>query len=355
MKITYLCAEGVLEVEQGAFREIEKALPTNWFGFAGFQLLQRGSTDPRDLDLVIFATNRVFLVELKNWRDEIEYSNRQWLHKGKYTKSPVDKTRQTAKVLEQCLKDKKFNIHIPFIEALVVLCHPTCRLKNFPDEERRFVMNLQDFVKTLGKIDIYRKTFPETPLTWRYPSANPLPDRNRYESFFNLSNPQIIERKTEYQGFVQVSSAADYLHPKTIWSEFRAEHRENLRSKALIRKWNFSNLAGGNSTSAERASIGLRELRLNEMLRTEAPDLHVDMLEPVGSASPEDVTTNFIEAYRLPAQVERLAELIARKSEMADDERWSLVKSVLAACRTSRWGLLFATIIIAILLTGPFC
>lgn len=330
MKITYLCAEGVLEVEQGAFREIEKALPANWFGFAGFQLLQRGSTDPRDLDLVIFATNRIFLVELKNWRDEIEYSNRQWLHKGKYTKSPVDKTRQTAKVLDQCLKDKKYNIYIPFIEALVVLCHPTCRLKNFPDEERRFVMNLHDFVKTLGKVEEYRKTFPDTPQTWRYPSANPLPDRSRYESFFSLTNPQILERKTEYQGFLQVGSVADYIHPKTIWSEFRAEHRENRRSRALIKKWNFSNLAGGNSTAAERASIGLRELRLNEMLRTEAPDLHVDLLEPVGSASPEDVTTNFVEAYRLPAQVERLAELIARKSEMTNDERCSLVKSVLA-------------------------
>ncbi len=332
MKITYLCAEGVLEVEQGAFREIEKGLPSNWFGFAGFQLLQRGSTDPRDLDLVIFATNRIFLVELKNWRDEIEYSNRQWLHKGKFNKSPVDKTRQTAKVLDQCLKAKlsNTNTYIPFIEALVVLCHPTCRLKNFPDEERRFVMNLPDFVKTLGKVDEYRKKFPETPSTWRFPSANPLPERNRYELFFSLSNPQILERKTEFQGFLQVSSVADYIHPKTIWSEFRAEHRENRRSRALIRKWNFSNLAGGNSTAAERESIGLRELRLNEMLRTEAPDLHSDLLEPVGSASQEDVTTNFVEAYRLPAHVERLAELVSRKSEMDDSERCALVKSVLA-------------------------
>lgn len=330
MKITYLCAEGVLEVEQGAFREIEKGLPANWFGFAGFQLLQRGSTDPRDLDLVIFATNRIFLVELKNWRNDIEYSNRQWLHKGKFNRSPVDKTRQTAKVLEQCLKTKLSNTYIPFIEALVVLCHPTCRLKNFPDEERRFVMNLPDFVKTLGKVDEYRKKFPEIPLTWQYPSANPLPDRSRYELFFSLTNPQILERKTEYQGFLQVSSVADYIHPKIIWSEFRAEHRENRRSRALIRKWDFSNLAGGNSTAAERASIGLRELRLNEMLRTEAPDLHDDLLEPVGSASPEDVTTNFVEAYRLPVQVERLAELISRKPEMDDSERCALVKSVLA-------------------------
>jgi serine/threonine protein kinase len=330
MKIKYLCAEGVLEVEQGAFREIEKGLPANWFGFAGFQLLQRGSTDPRDLDLVIFATHRIFLVELKNWRDEIEYSNRQWLHKGKFNRSPVDKTRQTVKVLGECLRAKLPNTPIPYIEHLVVLCHPTCRLKNFPDEERRFVMNLPDFVKTLGKVDEYRKKFPEIPLTWQYPSANPLPDRNRYELFFSLTNPQILERKTEYQGFLQVSSVADYIHPKIIWSEFSAVHRENRRSRALIRKWNFSNLAGGNSTAAERASIGLRELRLNEMLRTEAPDLHDDLLEPVGSASPEDVTTNFVEAYRLPAQVERLGELITRKPEMADGERCALVKSVLA-------------------------
>lgn len=330
MKINYLCAEGVLEVEQAAFREIENALPSNWFGFAGFQLLERGSTDPRDLDLVICTNNRILLVELKNWRDEIEFSRNQWVHKGITSRSPVEKTRATGKVLKQCLQSKLSNIHIPFIEVIVLLCHPTSRLVNFPDEERRFVWSLSDFLRTCSKPTGYQKRFPDTPQTWRSPSANPLNDKNAYLRFFSPANPQILERKTEYQGFLQVSSVADYIHPKIIWSEFNAEHRENRRSRALIRKWNFSKLAGGNLTPIERSSIGLREVRLNEMLRTEAPELHADLLEPVGSASNADVTTNFIEAYRLPAQVERLTELISRKAEMDESERTALVKSIFA-------------------------
>jgi len=74
----------------------------------------------------------------------------------------------------------------------------------------------------------------------------------------------------------------------------------------------------------------LRELRLNEMLRVQAPELHADLLEPVAPATIDDVTTNFVEAYRLPGSIERLAEYLSRQPNMALEERRALALSILA-------------------------
>lgn len=330
MKIIYLSAEGVLEVEQGAMREIEKRLPNAWAGYAAFQLVQRGSSLPLDLDLAVLTTNRILVVELKNWSGDIEYSNGQWFHKGVAHKSPVVKNYGKTRVLREVIRDKYSKLNVPFIESLVVICHPQGRLVKFPEEERKSVLTLNDFCAIAADPVRYKARFPETPAKFAYPSANPLPDKQQYDRLFSLQNPQVLQRRTVLHGFQQVSATADYVHPRHIWSEYRAEHVEVRRSKALLRKWDFQALASGGTTAAERSTIGLREMRLNEALRAQAPELHEDLLEPVASATPDDVTTNFIEAYRLPDRVERLAEVLARRLDMPIDERIALGKSVLA-------------------------
>ena len=330
LKINYLSAEGVLEVEQGAMREIEKRLPNAWVGYAAFQLVQRGSSLPLDLDLVVLTGNRILVVELKNWSGDIEYSNGQWVHKGVPHKSPVVKNYGKARVLKEVIRDKYPRLTVPFIESIVVVCHPQCRLMKFPEEERKSVLTLHDFCSVASDGARYKARFPDKPGNFSFPSANPLPDRQQYDRLFSLQNPQVLQRRTVLYGFQQLSATPDYVHPRNIWSEYRAEHVESRRSKALLRKWDFQSLAGGGTTPAERATIGLRELRLNEALRAQAPELHADLLEPVASAAADDVTTNFVEAYRLPDRVERVSELLARRIDMSVDERIALAKSVLS-------------------------
>ena len=330
MKIIYLSSEGVLEVEQGAMREIERRLPSNWIGYAAFQLVQRGSFTPLDLDLVVLTNNRILIVELKNWSGDIQYSNGQWFHKGVGHKSPVQRNNNKARVLREVLRAKHPKLISPVIESLVVLCHPQCRMQNFPEEERKFVLTLNEFCEIASKPARYKERFPEKPTGMAYPSANPLPDRAKYDGFFSLQNPQVLQRRAVLHGFEQVSTTPDYVHPQAIWSEYRAEHIEVRRSKALMRKWDFANLAAGGTSALERATIGLREMRLNEDLRAHAPELHADLLEPVASATADDVTTNFVEVYRLPDRVERIAELLARRPDMEVSERISLAKSILS-------------------------
>lgn len=329
MEISYLSPQGVLEVEHAALRELEKKLPQTWRGFAAFRLLTRGSRVPLDVDLLVLTTNRILVVELKNWAGDIEYVSGQWVHKGRPIKSPVDVTDNKVRALKDFIRDRYSALRIPLIQTLVVLCHPKCRLLNLPAEQSEFVTTLADFTATASDPRRYYASFPDRSPTMRYASSNPLADRKDYNALFNPKNPSVLRRHTVLHGFEQTDNEADYVHPRKIWAEFRAEHQENRSSKALLRKWNFDELSGGGTSTVERQSIGLRELRLNEMLRIQSPDLHTDMLEPIGSATAEDITTNFVEAYRLPAGVERLAEHLARNADMPQEARRALAKSIL--------------------------
>lgn len=330
MRINYLNPQGVLEVEHAALREIERKLPGNWGAYAAFRLVTRGSRQPLDIDLLLLTTNRILVIELKNWAGDIGFSSGQWVHKGKPVRSPVDVTDNKVRALKDFIREKNSTMKIPFIETLVVLCHPKCRMLGFPDEQRRFVMTLADFVSAASDQNRYMKRFPDTPPTMRFPSSNPLVNRQQYNTLFSNSNPAVLRRRTVLHGFEQIDDQADYQHPSNIWSEYRAEHQESRSSKALLRKWNFEELAAGGTSTVERQTIGLRELRLNETLRLQAPELHEDLLEPIGSATADDITTNFVEAYRLPTGIERLAEHLARNADMSMEDLRSLAKSILA-------------------------
>lgn len=329
MRINYLSPRGVLEVEHAALRELEAKLPREWGAYAAFRLVTRGSKQPLDIDLLLLTTNRILVVELKNWSGDIEYSSGQWFHRGDPMPSPINTTDNKARALRQFIQEKNSSLKLPFVESLVVLCHPKCRLIHFPDEQRRFVAMLPDFVHAAADETHYKKRFPDIPPTWNYRSSNPLAQRQQYNAIFSSSNPAVLKRRTVLHGFEQIEDQADYIHPRKIWLEFLAEHQENRSSKALLRKWNFEELAAGGTSTVERQTIGLRELRLNETLRVQAPELHEDLLEPIGSATADDITSNFVEAYRLPTGIERLSEHLIRNGDMSEQDRRLLAKSIL--------------------------
>ncbi|MCW3608306.1 nuclease-related domain-containing protein [Burkholderia cenocepacia] len=132
MRINYLSPRGVLEVEHAALRELEAKLPRDWGAYAAFRLLVRGSKQPLDIDLLLLTNNRILVVELKNWSGDIEYSSGQWFHRGDPMPSPVNTTDNKARALRKFVQEKNSSLKLPFVESLVVLCHPKCRLINFP-------------------------------------------------------------------------------------------------------------------------------------------------------------------------------------------------------------------------------
>lgn len=333
MKITYLSPVGVLEVEQAAFKEIEKRLPAQWVGYAGFQLVVPNS-NPLDIDLLILTDNRILVVELKNWYGEISSSSGQWLHNGKVHRSPVDVTTDKVRKLLSSLKAALSGAYLPYIEPLVVLCNPKVTA-NLEEREKQYVMTLSEFC-TLADVKKYSTHYPLVPPKGAKASSNPLHNLIKYQLYFSPNSKHIRQIKFSLQGYTQDSDKADYTHPRKIFEEYLATHKESKYSKALMRRWDFSALAGGNTTTSERSNIALREVRLNEHIRIQSDELHRALLEPIGQATADEVTTNFSEVYRLPPKLERLDRYLNRREKLISaEERLELVKAIF-----SRYSLL---------------
>lgn len=329
MKITYLSPAGVLDVEQAAFKEIEKRLPQNWVGYAGFQLVVPGS-NPLDIDLLLLTDNRILIVELKNWYGDIQSSNGQWIHNGKVHRSPVDVTTDKVRKLAASLKSALSGSQVPHVEPLVVLCNPKVT-PSLEDREKQYVMTLAEFCSLADSIK-YNVKYPLVPIKGNNrASTSPLNNITKYQLYFSPQSKHIRQIKFSLHGYVQESDRADYVHRRKIFEEYLAIHKESKSSKALMRRWDFNKLAGGNTTATERSNIALREMRLNEHVRIQSEELHRSLLEPIGQATSEEVTTNFTEIYRLSPKLERLDSFLNRRERQINQaDRLELVKSILS-------------------------
>ncbi|WP_207000849.1 AAA domain-containing protein [Trinickia mobilis] len=328
MKITFLSPTGVLPVEQAAFREIERRLPETWAGFAAFQLAVHNG-NPLDIDLLVLTNNRILVVELKNWKGEITSANGQWLVDGKLRgRSPIDVSVDKARKLPGFLKSKLPSDAVPYAEAMVVLCHPNGVL-NLPDDERKYAMTLHEFVDVMSDSKLYEARYSTIRPDKRI-APNPLLSLSQYRLLFAPGSKYIKQLRFTIQSYVQSTDQPEFRHPNGLFEEFYAAHKESTASKALMRRWDFNRLDGGNTSPAQRVNIALRETRLNEFVRHQSDELHRSLLEPIGSPSAEDVTTNFAELYRLRPNHERLDEYLARRRErMTPDERINLVQAML--------------------------
>ena len=114
MKLEIVCPEGLHHTEHKAALELEAHLPASWKGYAGF-LLPDGQGKALEIDMLIFAEDRLLLVEFKNWAGEIHMQDKTWIQttpRGTVRKetSPVDKKRNHAirigTMLNNELKDR---------------------------------------------------------------------------------------------------------------------------------------------------------------------------------------------------------------------------------------------------------
>src|SRR5689334_4703956 len=95
MQITN-CGRGVHKREvKGAERL--KHLPPQWYAFTNLDLAT-GVGRSREIDAIIVADDRIFLVDLKDWSGAIESAGGRWKHNGRDAgASPVHKVHQSAK------------------------------------------------------------------------------------------------------------------------------------------------------------------------------------------------------------------------------------------------------------------
>lgn len=322
MKIDFISADGIHESEKVALQTIkshfnQSKFSHKWHGFAGFMMIDKHVKD-REIDLVLLTHDRLVMVELKNWSGAVTAMQDHWLQNGN------DRGRSAVKVMADKGKilSSKMKKHLTgyarqvWDEYRVVFCG-SADWSSLPEDERRYIMNLSDFLK-ISTPGGYQKQFGGAK------SPNPcdfLPDFTRF-----FRGPEFKPTIFSYNNF-QIEGSVIFSHPDGLYSEYRALKKDDVRHRALLRRWDFSKLAGVADTTDERAAICLRENKALGYVHSQNEELDAVLLQPLSYPTRDDVTADFCELYKFPSKQSRLSEFINRyKDELALPDRVALVK-----------------------------
>ncbi len=164
MQITN-CGLGVHRREVRGVNGLRK-LPADWYAFTNLDLAI-GAGRSREIDVILAAEDRIFLIDLKDWSGRIESSGGNWLHNGNDTGgSPVGKIHQNAKevarLLARHLRRFTKGITPPRVVGLVVITGQA-DLSQIAETEVGSVVTLASFLNTVVKTHTRVATFGGVP------------------------------------------------------------------------------------------------------------------------------------------------------------------------------------------------
>lgn len=327
MDIKLIKKTGVPKAEVDAHQLIQRefsnaAFSKGWRGYASFAISRggRGSGDD-DFDLVLITHSVVVVVELKNWHGKLlESDGQKWYLDGESRDtSPVLKANLNAKRLASLMKQKLGTDFTPFVASFVVMHGDVKEAKLTPDEEKS-VLTMTEFL-TLRFEQVFKENF------WRRPYFNPLQYLKKYDEFFE--GPSFKPKDYLVEGFRPEGNPI-FIHPKKLYSEFRASAKDDPLKHALLRQWDFTALGLDLIGERDRCFIGLREQRVHEYVAEKNEELSLSLMRPISRKADKDVTLDFTELFYLPSRVTRLAEFTySVLPKLSSDERLTLVKAVL--------------------------
>lgn len=326
MKIEYISTEGIRAAEKVALEKIREAFNNapfsqQWQGFAGFEMVDRVYRD-REIDLIVLTHDRLIIIELKDWFGKVTLMHDHWLREGNdMGRSAVKVTTDKTKILSAKIKAK---LHSPandvWIDCRVVMCGHS-DTSALPIDEREWVCDLPDFLK-LTTAGAYRSFFgsPKSVAANEYASE--------FKSFFK--GPEFRPTTFSFQNF-EIMGDAVFDHPEHLYKEYQAVKKDDKRRQALLRRWDFSVLAGKADTTDERARIALREQKALSYIHEQDPELDSIVLQPLWFPTRDDVNADFCELYNLPVRQSRLSDFISRYSAvLTRQDRLGLVKALLS-------------------------
>lgn len=327
MDIKLIKKTGVPKAEVEAHQQIQRefssaAFSKGWRGYASFAISRggRGSGDD-DFDLVLVTHSVAVVVELKNWHGKLlESDGQKWYLDGEFRDtSPVLKANLNAKKLASLMKQKLGTDFTPFVASFVVMHGDVKQMKLTPDEEKS-VLTMTEFL-SLRYEQLFKEYF------WKRPYFNPLNYLKKYDEFFE--GPSFKPKDYLVDGF-RPESDPIFIHPKKLYSEFRASAKDDPLKHALLRQWDFTALGLDLIGERDRPFVGLREQRVYEYVAEKNEELSLSLMRPISRKADRDVTLDFTELYSLPSRVTRLAEFThSVLPKLSADERLSLVKAVL--------------------------
>lgn len=326
MKIDIISSDGIHASEKEALEKMRNTFNASefsqtWQGYAGFMMMDTTYRD-REIDLVLLTHDRLLLIELKKWRGRIEPMQDHWLRDGEDVgRSPVKVLADKWKILSSKIRNRLTEpVRSVFIDYRVVMCG-TADFSAIPDDERAFVVTLEQFLK-IAKQGAYRQTFGAAT------SGKPNKHLQTFTQFFR-------GRDFKPSGFsfgnFQIAGEATFPHPRGLYKEYKSVKKDDQRHEALLRRWDFSVLAGIADTTDERARIALREHKVLGFIHEQCEHLDTVVLQPLSHPTRDDIDADFCELYRLPSRQLRLNEFVQRYGlDMPPGDRLALVKVLLS-------------------------
>jgi serine/threonine protein kinase len=310
LKVIPFTADGPLPTEIPALREIEKAFPSDWYGFANVVIRHpTNRRHEREVDLIVVTHDRILLVDLKHWNGRLELVDGYWHQEGeRRDKSPVSKMRDNVFLLLKVFEAESFKLGKPWVEGLVVLTHPACDASQL-GADKQAVLRLGDFLK-LGDPKHYRTTFPRgTPHT-----QNPLntgPNKDIVTKFFRPG--RVFEpRKTRFQGYEAVGAPE---FTSTLYDEYAARDVEDANYTALLRVWDFTQDEEF-QIGPERKALVERERAVLGYLTDRDPDLASATLRP--RARDPEFGPRYWELFDRDKNLQRLSRFVNDKGADLD-------------------------------------
>ncbi|MFZ6693837.1 AAA domain-containing protein [Undibacterium sp. SXout20W] len=295
-----------------------------WKGYAGFRFVDKSGNEG-EYDLVIVTHKLVLIVELKHWNHSpIKVHGDHWF-KGTQDmgRSPVSITQKKVYTLKNKLNQISHlfpNGKIPWIDFCVVMTGDSS-LDNIPDEQRKHVMALSEFIKLANETEFDRKFNC---------SRRPAGLNENFDVFDKLiSGINVKPSAFAMAGYCAEEADKIFDHPQGVYSEYEAKNQNpNQFQKALLRRWNFDKVGDSSSKTQDgRFKIVTRELNVLSYIHHHDLALYKQCLRSLSNPVPDDMTREYCELYELPPGHKRFNEFIdsfVRKYSFA--QKLALVK-----------------------------
>ncbi|KGK17164.1 AAA domain-containing protein [Vibrio navarrensis] len=338
MKIHIAATDGLHQNEHDAILAIEQALPEHWVGYAGILLIDKHRKS-LEFDVLIFAEDRILMVELKNFHGQIHMEDEQWIQttpSGRQIKhgSPIDRKREHAQRIKSMFDEELRSLWgntFYEIQALVVLTGDAEVTQKSP-KDKGFVLTLDEFL-TITSLDAYFDMMPHTNAEGyfrRCPEKRPCaPGQiSIFEKWKRGGNHVQIRQRLE-AGYVLSEKTPRLKGPNSFYCEFDGEHERDSDDKSQIRMWDFTKMSHIGTDMSVRAFYGLREDRTQRHIRRTNSQLGKDyLLEAKHNLQEDTLTVDMAEVYQLPRLAERLDEYLV-SSPLSIEERTLLLRALL--------------------------
>lgn len=310
-------------------------LPSGWHGFTNLDLVL-GLGKSREVDLIIIADLRIYLVDLKDWYGKITSADGRWqLGGADRGPSPVAKITDIARsvhvLLGQELKKRPETrqLSVPRVDGLVVLTG-----KSDPSgvaaTERAKVLHANEFIKIVKDPKLSWDSFGNVPPDFL---SRPLTDpfwHSRLAAFFNAGpNSPFKPGTRRFAGYI-AQDVVSFVHPKDVYCEYDTTDESNKNNLGTLRLWDFTKCDTRFQSEEGRLEIAGREQQVFHWLRDRSEEAEHHLLTP--KLDDPEHGVHYWEIYDRRRRLQRLAAFAdTEATRLLPSERIELARQILSA------------------------